>query len=134
MKKSIINSGVDSISFFCAILVVATGLVLAYTLPPGSGRMGLTWLSLARHSWSEIHFYFAMVLVGLMVVHLWLHWSFIKAQAWGHAGTPQLVLRRSIAGLGVALLLAVVLLSLWVPAQGGMETGQHGLRGIFADY
>jgi hypothetical protein len=33
---------------------------------------------MTRHEWRNIHFYFALFFLTLMVVHILLHWSWIK--------------------------------------------------------
>ena len=89
MKRSSINFIVDSISLVVFVFMVLTGLVMEYILPPGSGGAGprpgrgakeiKEFLSLSRHDWGDIHFYLAIAFVVLMVVHLCLHWSWVKS-------------------------------------------------------
>jgi len=33
---------------------------------------------MTRHEWGSIHFYLAVVFVVLMVIHIILHWTWIK--------------------------------------------------------
>ena len=33
---------------------------------------------MTRHEWGSIHFYMAVVFVVLMIVHIVLHWTWIK--------------------------------------------------------
>ncbi|MGO0123065.1 DUF4405 domain-containing protein [Desulfothermobacter acidiphilus] len=51
----------------------------------GPGFGGRHWgqeqvfLSLTRHTWTDIHRYLALVLIALVLVHIYLHWSWIVA-------------------------------------------------------
>lgn len=55
-----------------------TGLALAYRLPRGRGGRGLEMLGMTRQEWGDLHLY-AGILMGLLVlVHLALHWSWVK--------------------------------------------------------
>jgi len=33
---------------------------------------------MTRHEWGAVHFYLAILFVALMVVHIILHWTWIK--------------------------------------------------------
>ena len=67
-----------------------------WVLPPGSGgRPGghparKELLDLSRHDWGQIHFWIAAAMVALIVVHLALHWGWIKtcsSRVFTHART-----------------------------------------------
>ena len=70
----------DVVSLLDLAGLVFTGIVMKYPLPPGSGR-GINakelW-SMNRHEWGSIHFYMAVVFVILMVIHIILHWTWVK--------------------------------------------------------
>jgi hypothetical protein len=60
------------------------GFLMKYALLPGRqawakyGRnVDLTWLGWDRHDWGEIHLYLAFALLGLLTIHLILHWQMI---------------------------------------------------------
>lgn len=90
MKRSSLNFIVDLVSFVGLLGLAFTGFIMKYILPPGTGGCG--WLlyggrgrgqikdlwSMTRHEWGSIHFYLALVFIILMVVHIILHWSWIK--------------------------------------------------------
>jgi len=70
--------------------LASTGFIMKYILPPGTGGCGRRlfgglgrehikqlW-SMTRHEWGSIHFYLALSFVILMVVHIILHWAWIK--------------------------------------------------------
>jgi len=96
MKRTTINFIVDFISFVDLLFLAVTGSIMKYILPPGSGGYGrgfrggrgfytadgpepikYFW-SMTRHEWGYIHFYLAAGFVILMVVHIILHWTWIK--------------------------------------------------------
>jgi hypothetical protein len=64
---------------------------MRWVLPPGAGghrygfaqRFGIeiepkTFLGWGRHDWGSLHFWVAVVFVGMLVVHLALNWTWIK--------------------------------------------------------
>jgi len=94
MKRATINFILDVISFVDLLCLAVTGFIMKYILPPGSGGYGRgfrggrgelvdeqirdLW-SMTRHEWGDIHFYLAALFVILMVVHIILHWTWIKS-------------------------------------------------------
>ncbi len=62
---------------FC--LMVGTGLLLAYRLPPGSrGGRGLRFFDLDRHTWGDIHLWISFAAMVLVVLHLVLNWNWVR--------------------------------------------------------
>ena len=95
MKRTTWNFVVDSILFMDLLLLAGTGAILKWVLPPGSGGggghglrggrgLGLggsqvrQLLGLGRHDWGDIHFVLALLFVLLILVHIVLHWTWIK--------------------------------------------------------
>lgn len=87
-----VNFIVDLAGFIDLLGLIFTGVVIKYILPPGSGgghgygyRGGRgpsegareLW-SMTRHEWGDIHFYMSVVFVALILIHLALHWTWIK--------------------------------------------------------
>jgi hypothetical protein len=91
MKRVTLNFVVDLVGFINLLCLAFTGYIIKYILPPGSGGLGHGFMggrepeqikelwSMTRHEWGNIHFYFAIVFLALMVVHIFLHWSWIKS-------------------------------------------------------
>jgi hypothetical protein len=116
-----INLVIDIVAFISAVFLIASGFLLEYILPPGSGRLGtegfgvgpgglhrpilLLW-GLTRHEWGNIHFYLAIALMALLSLHLLLHWQWIACMV---QGKPRegFGLRVALGILGLVSLLAL---------------------------
>ena len=85
MKNLTLIKIIDLFSFAALTLMVSTAILIEYTLPPRSG--GNEVLSLTRHEWGNIHFYFSIVFLLLMSAHLITHIKFIKVVIIGKAST-----------------------------------------------
>jgi len=102
MKRVTLNFIVDFVSFIVFAGLAFTGFIIKYILPPGSGGYGRgfrggrgqvedikqLW-SMTRHGWGDIHFYLAVGFVALMIVHIILHWSWIKNYIKSLLGIPR---------------------------------------------
>ena len=81
MKRNTLNFWIDIVTFVIMISLMATGLLIHYVLPPGTGgggnREGLTLWGLGRHDYGDIHFCLALALIILIIIHIWLHWSWV---------------------------------------------------------
>lgn len=91
MKRVTLNFIVDSVAFLDLLSLAFTGFIMKYILLPGTGGRGQElhdgrgsehikdlWL-MTRHEWGDIHFYLAVFFIALMVVHIILHWKWIKS-------------------------------------------------------
>ncbi len=93
MRPTTLNLAVDLICLVDLLLLGATGAILRWVLPPGSGgghgsaggfRGGRgpvevkDLLGLGRHDWGDVHFVLALLFVLLILVHIVLHWTWIK--------------------------------------------------------
>lgn len=81
MKRSTLNYIVDIATLLLILAMVCTGLILAYVLPPGSGGRGggaasVLW-NWSRHDWGDLHFWIAVGLAAILVLHVALHWSWV---------------------------------------------------------
>ncbi|MCM8794239.1 MAG: DUF4405 domain-containing protein [Candidatus Omnitrophica bacterium] len=95
MNRPKLNFIIDAVAFAGVVFLMATGFLLRYGLPPGSGGLGagrgagaaerpvaLLW-GLTRHEWGEIHFWIAVALMAILSVHLILHWRWIVCMVKG---------------------------------------------------
>ena len=90
--KASILFWIDFALFVLLCALVTTGVILRWVLPPGSGGGGGGWrggrsaahsaskqlMDLSRHEWGDVHLWIAIALVGLIIVHLVLHWGWLK--------------------------------------------------------
>ncbi len=78
MKRNTMNYWIDLFTFIVLFEKIWTGLLGHYVLPPGQGRGHYLELwGLNRHEYGVIHFYLAIAMIVLVVIHVWLHWSWI---------------------------------------------------------
>jgi hypothetical protein len=73
MKRPNVNFAVDCLGFAGFVLLTATGVLMRYVLPPGSGHSTTIW-TLDRHEWGSIHFWIAIAFLAVLAFHLFLHW------------------------------------------------------------
>lgn len=90
MKRTQLNFVVDAAAFVLLLLLLATGLVLAHQLPPGSGgehgagvgrgaaerAVTLLW-GWTRHQWGDVHYWIAYGLLAALALHVVLHGKWI---------------------------------------------------------
>ena len=78
MKK--INIYTNIANFFAGLVSLFSSIVV-WQILPGKFRGGveenLFW-DMTRHNWSDIHIYSSLIFFGLIIVHLILHWYWIK--------------------------------------------------------
>jgi hypothetical protein len=86
MDKPRLNFIIDCLMFLFMAAILGLGLLMKYVLIPGrktfavyGRRVELSWLGWDRHDWGDIHFYLALILLGLLALHIILHWSMIVA-------------------------------------------------------
>jgi hypothetical protein len=120
MKRTHVNFLVDALAFAALLVLISTGIVLEYQLPPGSGgreasglghgaaqrSVELLW-GWSRHEWGDFHFWAAGTMLALMAVHLFLHAKWIVCVV---RGKPSQASGARLA-LGAIGLASVVLLS-----------------------
>ncbi len=86
MKRNSWNFLIDSLMLIAFGGLVYTGFIIYFILPPGSGGRhagGLELWGLSRHDFGGIHSYFAVGLLGLAALHLFLHWRWVLATLFG---------------------------------------------------
>lgn len=100
------NRIVDFLLWIGICLMLSTGFILRYRLPPSSrGGRGLSIWDWGRHDWGDLHTWLAYTVCALVVIHLILHWRWLWSTAFPRWKWPML------AGLLAGVLLA---LAAWV--------------------
>jgi hypothetical protein len=99
-----------------ACAMVATGLLLELRLDDDEGPSRL--LGLDRDDWGELHFGIALGFAGLALVHLILHWAWIRASVARMRALTVAVL--VVGAVSIAALL------LWPAGAGGEGRAQSG--------
>ncbi|MEZ4598631.1 MAG: DUF4405 domain-containing protein [Syntrophotaleaceae bacterium] len=86
MKRTTRITIVDGIAFVSFLFLIATGLVIRYVLPPGSGGIegyGTGWRAaarpvsvlwgLTRHEWGHLHYLVSVIFLVVIAIHLFVH-------------------------------------------------------------
>lgn len=86
MKRSTLNFIINAILFVFISALTGTGLLLKYSLISGQesqvvygGKVDLFLWGMDRHEWGYIHLILAYVLLGLVILHIVLHWKIVVA-------------------------------------------------------
>ena len=84
MNKMKLNLILDALLLLCIAAIVGIGFLMKYILIPGYLRwdiygrnVELFFWGMNRHEWGTIHFIIGMVFLGLLVLHVVLHWSMV---------------------------------------------------------
>jgi hypothetical protein len=84
MKKSKINLIIDALLLVCMAAIAGIGLLMRNVLVPGYQRweiygrnVELYFWGLNRHQWGTVHYVISLVLLGLVILHIVLHWPMI---------------------------------------------------------
>ena len=110
-KKVWFNMAVNALSLMVFALMISTGMLLKFVLPPRSGHV--VYWGLERHEWGQIHFYIALAFLILLILHLILHWSWIQCIAWGTKAVQQSKSRKLIT-IGIIGFIIVMLSLPWI--------------------
>ena len=111
-RKTLLNFWVDMATALAFALMVGTGILQKWILPPGSrGGAGYVWLGEGRHFWGDIHFWAGIVMLALVIVHIWLHWNWVLSTWRRCVGA----LRSPVTWVFILVILALMLLPLIIP-------------------
>lgn len=79
-----INLTIDLLLFVALVFIAGIGFLIKYTLPPGRERIlkygdnrELYLLGWDRHQWGSFHLFVAVIMLGLLVLHILFHWKTI---------------------------------------------------------
>lgn len=118
-----LNRVLDFLLWLAFCLMLATGLIVRYRLPPRSrGGAGLAIWGWSRHDWGDLHTWLGYAVCVMVVLHLVLHWQWLCRCLVPRWKWPVVV------GLLAGVLLA---LSAWVlPVERSGEGDQGQARGM----
>lgn len=134
------NLIVDGFAFIGFLLLITTGVLMRYVLPPGSGRRTGIW-GLDRHGWGDLHFWIAVAFLAILALHLVLHWKWLVAVVRGRPREGSGV-RVGLGLMGLVSVVALALAPLLSPVEriagggpgGGFATrGEHDRRNVRGD-
>lgn len=127
MRKATLNFIVDAVAFAAFLGLAATGVLIRYTLPPGSGHFHQVW-TLDRHQWGNIHFWLAVSMLTAMALHLLLHWRWIITMVKGRPSSERHTLRTAAAIVALLALIALALAPLLAPITTSNTPPPHRQR------
>lgn len=85
MSRIKLNALIDLLLIIFLITSIFSGIVLWQILPSGQGYRGgrgelleTYFLGFSRHYWVDIHNYLSWIFVFLMLIHLLLHYDYLK--------------------------------------------------------
>jgi len=121
MKRSTWISLIDVLAFVSFLFLIATGLLIKYVLPPGSGGIeahGTGWRAathpvslvwgLTRHEWGTVHFWISVAFLVVIAIHLFIHWRWILISFKGKDRQES----RMQAAIGIGALLGLLALAI----------------------
>jgi hypothetical protein len=73
MRRGFANAVVD-----IALLVVFVPTLVLFFILPSGGRNAGTFLSVPRSSWTTVHDYAGLLFIALLVLHLVLHYRYLR--------------------------------------------------------
>ncbi|MBX3394869.1 MAG: DUF4405 domain-containing protein [Phycisphaerae bacterium] len=135
MKRNTLNFCVDFVTLIVFLGMVITGFLVRFLLPPGTGGRLSIW-NWGRHDWGDLHFWLAVGLLGLILVHVILHWAWI-CQVARRSITGDQVAKRPLArqrrfwiGIATMVIMAAAILTFyWSAARSVQDERGRGIRG-----
>jgi len=124
MKRTRLNFLIDLIAFTGFVVLTTTGVLMRYTLPPGSGHDSTIW-GLDRHEWGGLHFWVAVAFFSILALHLFLHWRWIATVV---AGRPRegSALRAGLGIVGFLTIVALAVAPLTAPVERERNRAEKG--------
>lgn len=137
MKRSSWMLLIDAVAFVSFLFLIATGLLIRYVLPAGSGQIegyGAGWRAaarpvslvwgLSRHEWGTIHFVVSVVFLVVIAAHLFIHWRGIAAGIRGKGCRES----RLQAAIGVGALVGLLALAIALVASPARQISRQELQ------
>ncbi len=84
MDKSKLSLVIDALMFLCVMAIAGIGFLMKFVLLPGKDtwavygrKVDLFLFGMDRHQWGTIHLIIAFVFLGMITLHIVLHWNMI---------------------------------------------------------
>jgi uncharacterized membrane protein len=81
MNRSKLNLIIDGLMFLAMAAIAGLGFLIKYVMPPGPEKIvkygrnvTLLFLGMDRHGWGRIHLVIGFVFLGLLALHIIIHW------------------------------------------------------------
>jgi hypothetical protein len=116
------NIALDAIAYFCFCALAGTGLLLEFRLCEDARG---TILGLGAEEWSDIHEWVAYSFIAVVVLHLALHWVWIKKLAARYRWSTVVGLAAGACLIGVLLLMPVGHSGKWRHEGGPERNREH---------
>ena len=129
MEKKRMHAIIDAVAFACFIFITATGLLMHYILPPGSGRFMELW-GMDRHHWGQVHFWISVAFLVVLALHVVLHWKWIISMVKGRPAEGS-TYRIALSLLALAALLVLAASPFFASVE---QTGSSPRQQNNADY
>ena len=114
LDKSEFNFIIDALMFLCMAAIAGLGFLMKFILIPGGERWAtygrnveLLLLGMDRHEWGKIHLIIGFVLLGLLTLHIILHWKLIVGLFQKIAGNQKARQMIAPSFVGVSLLMLI---------------------------
>jgi mono/diheme cytochrome c family protein len=78
VNRSFLNLTIDLLAAASLMVMIATGYILRFPLPPTTNRTHELW-GMSRHEWGTIHSWASLVLLVILGIHVALHWGWLFA-------------------------------------------------------
>jgi hypothetical protein len=134
MKKSNLNFLIDAIMFMILLTIAGLGFLMKYVLIPGEQRwvkygenVDLSFWGLDRHQWGSVHTVLGYIFLGLLVLHILLHWKWIVVIY--HRLVDNTVLRYALGGTFVLASLILLTSSFFISPRVQRYTRGRGNYG-----
>jgi hypothetical protein len=125
MRKPTLNFIVDSLAFVGFVVLVSTGILMRYVIPPGQGHGRAIW-GLGRHDWGTFHFWVAVFFLSTIAVHLFLHWKWLFHMIRGRKKSEIRSSKRlGIVFSALTVFLIIAFAPVFSPIQSTNEIDEH---------
>jgi hypothetical protein len=116
------NIALDALAYFSFCAMAGTGLLLEFRLCEDTRG---TVLGLAAEDWRDIHEWVAYLFVAMVVLHLVLHWPWIRKLAAAHWWSTAVGLAVGVCVIGTLLLTPVQRSGKWHHDCGPEESREY---------